>query len=114
MANGTVYERSYYPYYPADLPVLIVRWMVNVIEFLLALRFLFVLFGADPASSFVAWLYQVTGHLISPFAGAFPDLVLGGFVVDVSTVLAMIGYAVVGWLILQVFAFISAALSRTL
>ena len=59
-----------------------------------------------PVSQFVAWTYSITDTLIGPFAGAFPALTIGGFVVDVSTIFAMIGYVVIGWLIMQVLAFV--------
>lgn len=109
-----VYEdRPYYWwYYPSGVPALIVNWIVSIIEFLLAARLLLVLFGASAASDFVAWFYYVTGRLVGPFFGAFPNLSLGGFVIELSTIFAMIGYAIIGWLIVQVLALVSNALAR--
>lgn len=111
-----VYEdRQYYWwYYPSGVPALIVNWIVSIIEFLLAVRLLLVLFSASAASDFVAWFYHVTGRLVGPFFGAFPDILLGGFVIELSTIFAMIGYVIIGWLIVQVLALISNALARPL
>src|SRR3989338_5842849 len=99
-----IYERSYYRYYPSAAPATIVNWVVSIIEFLLAVRLLLVLFGASSASEFVAWFYDLTGRLVGPFFGAFPNLSLGGFVIELSTIFSMIGYAIIGWLIVQIFA----------
>ncbi|MBI4079612.1 YggT family protein [Candidatus Kaiserbacteria bacterium] len=109
-----VYEHSRYWYYPSGVPALIVNWVVSIIEFLLAIRLLLVLFGASASSEFVAWFYGLTGRLVGPFFGAFPNLSLGGFVIELSTIFAMIGYAIIGWLIVQVLALVSSALARPL
>lgn len=93
---------------------MIVNWVVSIIEFLLVLRLLLILFGASASSQFVAWIYDLTGRLVAPFSGAFPNLVLGGFVIELSTVFAMIGYAIIGWLIVQVLSLVSSALARPL
>lgn len=110
--TDAIYERSYYRYYPSGVPALVVNWVVSIIEFLLAIRLLLVLFGASASSEFVAWFYGLTGRLVEPFFGAFPNLYLGSFVIELSTIFAMIGYAIIGWLVVQVFALISSALAR--
>jgi len=45
--------------------------------------------------------------LVGPFAKILPDLKLGGFVVDFATLVALIVYAFVGYLILQVFSYVN-------
>lgn len=86
----------------------IVRTLVNivvgVVEFLLSLRFIFKFFAVNPSTPFVAWLYGATASLVSPFARILPDLKLGGFVIDFATLVALIVYILVGYLILQIFS----------
>jgi hypothetical protein len=94
-------------YYPGILVARIVNLIFGIIELALALRFLLELFGASPSSQFVAWIYSVTASLMGPFVGAFPGISLGGAsLIDVNAVLAMIAYAIVGWVILRILAFI--------
>lgn len=108
-----VYEHRYW-YYPSTMPASIVNWIVSIIEFFLAVRLVLVLFGASSSSAFVAWLYEFTGRLVSPFFGAFPNIVLGSFVIEIATIFAMVGYAIIGWLAIQLLALISRALERPL
>ncbi|MDE1925535.1 MAG: YggT family protein [Patescibacteria group bacterium] len=87
----------------------IIKLIVGIIEFMLGVRVVLELFGASTAAPFVAWVYSVTWGLIGPFAGTFPNLSLGGVsVIDVVAVLAMIVYAVIGWLIIQIVSYIFA------
>lgn len=87
----------------------IVRTLVNVVfgvvEFLLSLRFIFKFFVVNSSTPFVAWLYGVTVGLVSPFARILPDLKLAGFVVDFATLIALIVYVLIGYLILQLFSY---------
>ena len=89
----------------------IVRTLVNlvigIIEFLLLLRFIFKFFVANMGTPFVAWIYSTTASLVSPFAKIVPDLKLGQFVIDFSTLVALIVYVFVGYLILQAFSYVS-------
>jgi len=48
----------------------------------------------------------MTASLVAPFAKILPDLKLGGFVVDFTTLVALIVYVLVGYLILQIFSYI--------
>lgn len=88
----------------------IVRTLVNivvgVIEFLLSLRFVFKFFVVNSSTPFVAWIYGATVSLVSPFARILPDLKLGGFVVDFATLIALIVYVLIGYLILQIFSYV--------
>lgn len=81
--------------------------VIGIIETAFVLRLALQLFGANPSSQFVAWLYTLTNKLAWPFAGAFPALSLWrGSAIDFSIILAMICYAVLGWLIIQFLSFI--------
>lgn len=83
----------------------LVNIVVGVIEFVLSLRFVFKFFTVNSSTPFVAWIYSVTAGLVSPFARIAPDLKLGGFVIDFATLVALIVYILVGYLILRIFSY---------
>jgi uncharacterized protein YggT (Ycf19 family) len=84
----------------------LVSFVIGVIEFLLLLRFIFKFFVANVGTPFVAWIYSTTASLVSPFARIVPDLKLGQFVIDFSTLVALIVYVFIGYLILRVFSYV--------
>lgn len=93
-------------YYPAQFVARVVNTIVGVIEIALAIRLVLELFGANSASPFIAWVYTITAALMGPFAGAFPNLSLGATSsLDIVAIVAMICYAVIGWLIVQLLSF---------
>jgi len=77
--------------------------VVTIVELLLSLRFIFKFLAVNTHTPFVAWLYDSTASLVSPFVGILPNLSLGGFVIDFATLFALIVYVSVGYLILQIF-----------
>lgn len=104
MAELVVRERRYYP---GNLAVRLVNVLVGLIELVFALRLLLELLGASAASQFVATVYSISDRLLGPFAGAFQNFSLGGgYVVDVNAIVAMIGYAILGWIVIRILSFI--------
>lgn len=101
-------------YYPSGVLAVVVNWVVSFVMLVLAARLLLVLFGASAGSPFVAWFYDFTGRIVGPFFGAFPNFYLAGFTIELSTIFAMIGYSIIGWLAVQILSIISNALSRPL
>jgi uncharacterized protein YggT (Ycf19 family) len=74
--------------------------IIGIIEFLLSLRILLKLLGASSTAPFVQWVYETTRPLLAPFEGMFPTSTLPvGFVLEVSTLFALITYAFVGVLL---------------
>lgn len=85
----------------ADLVEKITQVFVGVVAAFLGLRFFLRLFNANPANDFVSWLYNVSDRLLEPFRGVFPmQEIEPGFVVEFSTLFAMVIYALIGFLIL--------------
>lgn len=82
----------------------VLRGLVNfaglIIELLLVFRFVFRFFVVNPNTPFVAWIHRLTAPLVAPFARILPDLKYSGFVVDFSTLTALVVYAVAAYLIL--------------
>lgn len=79
----------------------IVYYILGVLEVLLAFRLVFKLLGANPKSPFVSLIYSVTQAFLSPFSGIFPATVTKGIeaqsVLEPTTIIGMIVYAVLAW-----------------
>jgi YggT family protein len=89
----------------------IVNIVFGIIELLLLARFVLRLLGANAATPFIAWIYQISQPLIAPFAGAFGATASGtGSVVEWATLLAVAVFALVAWVIGLA---ISAVVGRT-
>lgn len=85
----------------------LIYFLLGLLEILLALRFIFRLFDAGSGSTLVDFIYTVTNPLVAPFNGVFNDQALNrGNVLEVSTLLAMLIYALVGWGIVRLLHFI--------
>lgn len=76
--------------------------MISVVAALLGIRFILKLFGANASNSFVNWVYETSGEILGPFRGIFPEQNLDGFVVEFSTIFAMMMYAILGMLAFHV------------
>lgn len=80
-------------------------WLiVAVIVVLLAFRFALMLLAANPANTFASIIYNVTNVLVAPFATLLNAPAFeGGSVVDVASIVAMVVYILVAWVLLQLF-----------
>ncbi len=76
--------------------------VVGIIELLLTFRLIFKFLVVNASTPFVAWLYGATARFVAPFAKISPDLKFSGFVVDLATLVALIVYAIAGYLILMI------------
>lgn len=79
----------------------VLYYVLDIIEAVLALRVIFKLLGANPASGFTSLLYSTTAPLVAPFAGIFRTPTVQGSVLEWSTIVAMIIYALVAYAIVQ-------------
>jgi len=108
MAREIIVERRYYT---ATLLTRLVDIFVGIVVLALGLRLVLRLFGANPATPFVDWVYTMTLPLLEPFRGIFPSQVIdGGFVLEFTTIFAMVAYAILGWLIAELILFIARAM----
>lgn len=99
--------------YSRRIVVRILDIVVGIIELLLGLRIMLRLLGANPGSEFVAWLYGITGQLVAPFYGMFPDISFASnYVIEFSTIFAMLVYAFLGWLVIRIISFVADTLLR--
>ncbi len=73
-------------------------WMVlGLIEAFIGLRILLKLLAADPGNSFAKFIYDVSHIFVGPFLGLTQTPEAGGMVLEISSFIAMIVYALVFW-----------------
>ncbi|HKV59204.1 MAG TPA: hypothetical protein VJO32_13020 [Ktedonobacteraceae bacterium] len=75
----------------------IIYFILGVLEVILLLRLLLRLLGANEASGFVVFIYNLSHIFVAPFNGIFNDQALGRSVFETSTLIAMIVYALLAW-----------------
>ena len=73
--------------------------LLGILEGLLALRFVLKLIAANPASPIAVAIYGFTGLFLWPFAGLTPTPAAAGMVLELSTMIAMVVYALIAWAI---------------
>ena len=72
-------------------------WLfLGVLEALLALRILLKLMAANPGNAFAAFLYSITDLFLLPFVGLVGTPTAGGMVLELSSIIAMVVYGLVG------------------
>lgn len=71
--------------------------MVGILEAALALRFLLKLIAANPSSPIAALIYDFTDLFLIPFSGLTVTPAAGGMVLEISTLIAMLIFGLVGW-----------------
>jgi YggT family protein len=79
----------------------VINFVAFIIELLLTFRLVFKFLVANESTPFVAWIYGITAPLVAPFARILPNWKFSGFVVDFSTIVAIVVYAIAGYLLLM-------------
>jgi hypothetical protein len=75
-------------------------WLITaVIDVVLAMRFIFMLLGASTQAAFASLLYALTFPLVAPFQGMFNTPSRGGSVFEPASLVAMVVYTLIGWVI---------------
>lgn len=92
----------------ATVLLYLINLVFGLIELIIGLRIILKFLGANPNTPFVSWVYEVSRTLLFPFQGIFPSPVLsGGFVLEMSAIVALLVYALIAYIISQVVTFIS-------
>jgi uncharacterized protein YggT (Ycf19 family) len=82
--------------------------LLGLLEAILALRFVFLIFGANPANGFVTFIYNISHPFVAPFYGIFgqSDAALSTIhsTIDPATIVAMVVYAIIGWALVRLIA----------
>lgn len=80
----------------------LVYTIAGLINGLLAIRFVFSLLGANPQNSIADFIYTITDPLVSPFRGLFNVTnQLGTARFEVETLIAIIFYSLIAWVIVR-------------
>ena len=81
----------------------IVRMVFIVIELLLGFRFALKFTGSDANSELTGFVYKITQPLVSPFLKALGSYKDEGSVLEWTTLIAMVIYGIVAWIIIKIF-----------
>jgi hypothetical protein len=73
----------------------------GIIEGLIGLRVLLKLIGANPGNAFASFVYDAAALFLAPFFGLVGSPAAGGMVLEVSSLVAMLVYALLGWVIVR-------------
>ena len=76
--------------------------LFSVIEGLIAIRFCLLLLGANPASGFVNAMYAITAPFVAPFVGIFGTPRFQGSVFEPHSLVALVMYALLSWVLAQI------------
>ncbi len=80
----------------------LVSIIAGFIEGLISLRIILKLLGANISAPFVAWVYETSTPLLSPFEGMFPSPeIQGGFVIEISALFALLAYSFLSYLLTE-------------
>jgi uncharacterized protein YggT (Ycf19 family) len=74
-----------------------IHFLFGLLEALLGLRILLMAFGADPQAGFSSAIFGVTDPFLIFFRHIFPTISTGVGILDLSSVLALIVYAILSW-----------------
>jgi hypothetical protein len=75
-----------------------VMWMLfGFLEVLIGIRVGLKLIGANPGAFFTQVIYGLTAIFLWPFAGITPDPGVGVIQFEISSIIAMIIYALIAW-----------------
>ncbi len=76
----------------------IVWYVTGIVIALLVLRLILLMLAANDTNAFVGFIYGLSGFFAAPFFGIFSyQPTYGQFTFEVSTVVAIVVYALVGW-----------------
>jgi hypothetical protein len=78
-------------------------WLLfGIVEGLLAIRFILRMLGANEAAGFARFIYSASGPFVAPFNNLFGNPGSGGSVLELNTVVAILVYMLVAWLVVKV------------
>jgi hypothetical protein len=80
----------------------IVWLIIGIIEVFIGLRVILRAIAANPDNSFAAFVYNAAGPFLSPFFGLTGTPSAGGAVLEVPSLIAMVVYFLLGWLIVSI------------
>lgn len=85
----------------------IVGTFLVILEISLGIRFVLHLIAANPDSGFAVFIYGITGMFVAPFDGLIGTPTSGGTTLEVTTLIAMVVYALFVWVLFRVFRIVA-------
>jgi hypothetical protein len=79
----------------------VVWYLFNILEVLLAFRFVLKLLGANAAAGFTSFIYAITYPFVAPFLSVFRQTSVAGATFEWTTLLAMLVYWLLAWAIVR-------------
>ena len=89
---------------PGWRAVQLIYLVFGVIDGLLLIRMMLKLLGANPHAGFSNWLYNVTDVFLAPFRNLLPTIGNEQSQLEMSVVVAILVYALIGWAVARLFA----------
>jgi hypothetical protein len=78
-------------------------WLAfGILEGLIVLRIILRLIAANPANPFANLVYRITDIFLWPFFGLTAQPAAGGFVLELSSIIALIVYALLSWVLVKI------------
>jgi uncharacterized membrane protein len=77
----------------------LIYWVFGLIEGLILVRLILKVLGANQTAGFAQFIYGITAPLVAPFMGLFSNPVYQNSVLELSSIVALIVYALVAWLL---------------
>ncbi|WLD92658.1 YggT family protein [Alkalihalobacillus sp. AL-G] len=91
------------------LGVYLVNLLMGIIEALILLRIILKLFGANPYTPFVQWIYNLTMPLLAPFRNIFPSPVIAErYELELTSIFALIVYGLLAYFLTQFFLMLNS------
>ena len=84
----------------------LVYLVFGVICGLLLIRMVLKLLGANTGAAFTQWIYNVTDFFLAPFHNLLPAIGNNQSVLEMSVVVAILVYALIGWVMARLIAII--------
>jgi len=79
----------------------VVWTIIGFIEALIAIRFILKLIGANAGNGFVNFIYGFSDFFVKPFLGIVSDPTSGNSILEINSLIAMLVYLVLGWVIIR-------------
>ena len=77
-------------------------WLLfGALEALIGIRVILKLIGANPANAFTALVYQLSELFLWPFRNLIVNPAFGNSVLEITSLIAMIVYPLIGWAIVR-------------
>ncbi len=80
----------------------VIYLLFGILEGLIAIRFVLKLIAANPANPFTSLIYNFTDLFLWPFYGITGTPAAGGSVLEISSIIGLIIYALLSWVLVKI------------